>query len=161
MRTFSVVLIALFLIFSMSYSQNVSALQAFSSAITPDEKKETPKIIYLDREKFKKMIFNYETEKEWKYLGGKPAIIDFYADWCGPCRMVAPTLEELQKEYGNKIQIYKVNTQYEQELAAIFGITGIPAFLFIPVEGTPTMGTGAMPKQAFEEYINKILKVSK
>lgn len=118
-------------------------------------------IIHLNKEEFKKQVFDYENNKTWKYQGNTPAIIDFYADWCKPCKMVAPTLEELQKEYGNKIQIYKVNTQYEQELASVFGISGIPAFLFIPLNGEPSMGTGAMPKENFEKYIIEILKVEK
>ncbi len=75
--------------------------------------------------------------------------------------MVAPTLEELQKEYNGKIQIYKVNTQFEKELASVFGISGIPAFLFVPAKGEPSMATGAMPKASFEKYIKEYLKVDK
>lgn len=118
-------------------------------------------IIHLDKESFKKLVFDYSKSSTWKYIGTKPAIIDFYADWCRPCKMIAPTLVELQKEYKGKIQVYKVNTQYEQELARIFGITGIPALLFVPLTGEPQMVTGAISKEAFESNITSILKVNK
>ena len=89
-------------------------------------------IEHLTKETFMTKVFNYETNKEWKFEGEKPCIIDFYADWCGPCKMVAPILEELSKDYEGKMDIYKVNTEEEQELASVFGIRSIPSFLFVP-----------------------------
>ena len=105
-------------------------------------------------------VFNYEQNKEWKFEGKLPAIIDFWAEWCAPCRMVAPVLEELSKEYEGKINIYKVNTENEQELAAAFGIQSIPSLLFIPVDEQPQMAAGALPKDAFVKIINEVLKVA-
>lgn len=113
--------------------------------------------IKLTTEDFKNKVFNYETDKEWNYKGTLPAIIDFYADWCGPCRMVAPVLEELAKEYEGKINIYKVDTEAEPELSAVFGIRSIPTFLFIPAKGQPAMQPGAFPKQVFKQIIDEYL----
>lgn len=113
--------------------------------------------IQLTTAEFKEKVFNYENSKEWKYTGTLPAIIDFYADWCGPCKMVAPILEELSKEYGGKLVIYKVDTEVEQELSAVFGIQSIPTMLFIPTEGQPMMQPGALPKHALKEVIEEHL----
>lgn len=113
--------------------------------------------INLTVDKFKSDIFDYTTEKEWKYKGERPAIIDFYADWCGPCKMVSPIMEELSTEYAGKVDIYKVDTEVEQELSAMFGIRSIPSILFIPSERQPMMQPGAMPKQGFKEVIEKEL----
>ena len=113
--------------------------------------------IKLTADKFKSDIFDYSTEKEWKYNGDKPAIIDFYADWCGPCKMVSPILEELSDDYAGKIEVYKVDTEVEQELSAVFGIRSIPSILFIPMEGQPMMQPGALPKNAFEQVIEEQL----
>lgn len=109
--------------------------------------------VQLTTEAFKQDIFDYTQEKEWKYKGTKPAIIDFYADWCGPCKMVAPVLEELAGEFKDSLTIYKVDTEVEQELAAVFGIQSIPTFLFIPMEGLPMLQPGALPKKAFQQVI--------
>jgi thioredoxin 1 len=106
---------------------------------------------------FKEKVFDYENEKEWKYKGSLPAIIDFYADWCGPCKMVAPVLEELAKEYEEKLIIYKVDTEAEMELSTVFGIQSIPTFLFIPQVGMPMMQPGAFPKKVFKEVIEEKL----
>jgi thioredoxin len=106
---------------------------------------------------FKEKVFDYEKEQEWKYKGTVPAIIDFYADWCGPCKMVAPVLEELAKEYGDRLIIYKVDTEAEMELSAVFGIQSIPTFLFIPQAGMPMMQPGAFPKKVFKEVIEEKL----
>lgn len=111
----------------------------------------------LTTEAFKENIFDYTKETEWKYKGDKPALIDFYADWCAPCRMVAPVLEELSEEYAGKIDIYKVDTEVEDELAAVFGIQSIPTFLFIPMEGLPMMQPGALPKNIFKKAIEEQL----
>lgn len=116
---------------------------------------------HLTKETFKEKVFNFEVNKEWKYEGDKPCLIDFYADWCGPCKMVAPILEELQKEYGDSLVIYKVNTEDQQELAGMFGIQSIPSLLFVPKEGQPQMALGALPKATFERAIADVLKVEK
>lgn len=113
--------------------------------------------INLTAEKFKSDIFDYTASQEWNYQDKVPAIIDFYADWCAPCKMVAPILEELSEEYDGKLKIYKVNTEIEQELSAIFGIRSIPSLLFIPVDAQPMMQAGALPKNAFKEVIEKEL----
>ncbi|MFT3843626.1 MAG: thioredoxin [Lacibacter sp.] len=113
--------------------------------------------VKLTTQDFKDKIFNYETQKDWKYDGPLPAIIDFYADWCGPCKMVAPVLEELSKEYEGKIVIYKVDTEAEMELASVFGIQSIPTFLFIPVNADPMMQPGAFPKNVFKQVIDEHL----
>jgi len=112
---------------------------------------------HLTSDEFKELVFNYEVDKEWKYRGSLPAIIDFYADWCGPCKTVAPILKELAEENSGKIVVYKVNTEEEQELAAVFGISSIPTILFVPMVGQPTGALGAMPKQKFENIINEVL----
>lgn len=112
--------------------------------------------VKLTAQKFKDEIFDYTTQKEWKYKGEKPAIIDFYADWCAPCKMVAPILEELSDEHPDVI-IYKVDTEVEQELSAVFQIRSIPSILFIPMDRQPMMQAGALPKNALEEVISKEL----
>lgn len=113
--------------------------------------------IQLSTEDFKKKVFDYENNKEWKFAGELPAIIDFYADWCGPCKMVAPILEELAKEYDGKLVIYKVDTEVEQELSGAFGIQSIPSLLFIPVDQQPMMQKGALPKHVLKQVIEEHL----
>jgi len=115
--------------------------------------------VQMTTQDFKDKVFNYETEQDWKYLGQLPAIIDFYADWCGPCKMVAPVLEELSKEYEGKLVIYKVNTDIEQELSAVFGIQSIPTLLFIDSAGEPMMQPGAYPKHILKKIIEEKLLV--
>lgn len=116
------------------------------------------KTIHLTKSDFLTKVANYEeSPKNWKYLGDKPAIVDFYASWCGPCKMIAPVLEELAEEYKDKIYIYKVDTEKEEELAAAFRIRSIPTLLFIPMKESPQMAQGALPKSAFKEAIHKIL----
>jgi len=116
---------------------------------------------HLTVDTFKEKVFNYAENKEWKFEGDKPCMIDFYADWCQPCKMVAPILEELQKEYDGKLNIYKVNTEEQQELASIFGVQSIPSLLFVPSDGQPQMAVGALPKETFEKAISEVLKVEK
>ena len=113
--------------------------------------------LQMTAEDFREKVFDYTNEQEWKYKGQLPAIIDFYADWCGPCKAVAPVLEELSKEYEGKLQIYKIDTDREQELSMLFGIQSIPTLLFIPVEGSPMMQKGAIPKKAFQQVIEERL----
>jgi thioredoxin 1 len=114
-------------------------------------------VIHLTTQEFKNKVFNYETDKEWNYKGELPAIIDFYADWCGPCKMVAPILQDLAKDYAGKIVVYKVDTESERELAGAFGISSIPTLLFVPKIGQPQAAMGALPRQTFEQAINDIL----
>jgi thioredoxin len=116
--------------------------------------------VQLTADGFKEKIFDYTKEQEWKYAGTLPAIVDFYADWCGPCKAVAPVLEELSREYEGKLVIYKIDTDKEAELSALFGIQSIPTLLFIPVEGAPMMQKGAIPKNAFQQVIEERLLAS-
>ena len=116
---------------------------------------------HLTKETFKTKVFDYEANKDWKYEGNVPCIIDFYADWCQPCKMVAPILEELQAEYGDKLIIYKVDTEAERELSGVFGIQSIPSMLFVPQEGQPQMAQGALPKDTFIKAFTDVLKVEK
>ena len=112
----------------------------------------------LTKADFLSKVYNYEKNpNEWKYEGDKPAIVDFYASWCGPCKMLAPTLEALAEEYDGKVVIYKVNTENEQELASVFGIRSIPTMLFIPVSGQPQMAQGAMAKADLKQIIDDVL----
>ena len=113
----------------------------------------------LSKKTFIEKIFDYEKKKEWEFLGSLPAIIDFYADWCGPCKMVTPILEKLAAEYEGKITIYKVDTDKEQELATAFGIMTIPSLMFIPKQGQPQMTRGALSREAFVKMINEVLGV--
>ena len=115
--------------------------------------------IKLTTEKFKELVFNYDTEQEWKYKGSLPAIIDFYADWCGPCRVLAPTVEQVANEYSGKIDVYKVNVDEQPDLANAFGISGIPAVLFCPQTDQPKMSTGVISKADFVKTIKEVLKV--
>lgn len=127
--------------------------------VASNEGDETMKTINLTKEEFIKRVMDYQTNsKEWKYIGDKPAIIDFYASWCGPCRMVAPIMEELAQEYDGKIYVYKIDTEAETELAQLFGIRSIPSILFIPMEGQPMMTQGALPKAEFKKLIDDVLK---
>lgn len=115
---------------------------------------------HLTKQTFMEKVFDFESNKDWKYEGNLPCIIDFYADWCAPCRMVAPILEDLAREYDGKINVYKIDTEKEQELASMFGIRSIPSLLFVPLEGKPQMAMGALPKEAFKEAIQSVLGVN-
>ncbi len=106
---------------------------------------------------FKEKVFNYESGEEWKYAGNLPAIVDFYADWCGPCKAIAPALEELSKEYEGRLVIYKIDTDKEAELSSLFGIQSIPTLLFIPTSGAPMMQKGALPKNVLQQVIEEKL----
>lgn len=114
---------------------------------------------HLTIETFKSKIFNYAENKEWKFEGDKPCLIDFYADWCGPCKMVAPVLEELSTEYDGKLNIYKVDTEDQRELSAMFGIQSIPSILFVPQAGQPQMAQGALPKDSLKQAFKEVLSV--
>jgi thioredoxin 1 len=111
----------------------------------------------LTKDTFMEKVFNYEQNKEWKFEGDLPCMIDFYADWCGPCKMVAPIMEKLANEYDGKVNFYKINTEIEQELAMAFGIQSIPSLLFIPKEGQPQMAIGALPENTIKQIIDEQL----
>lgn len=119
--------------------------------------KKMAKLEHLTTASFKQKVFDYEKNKDWKFEGDLPCIIDFYADWCAPCKMIAPILEELQVKYEGKIRVYKVNTEDEPELASAFGVRSIPSLLFCPMGGQPQMTTGALPKETFERAIDEVL----
>ena len=112
---------------------------------------------HLTKQSFLDKVFNYEVNQEWKFEGDLPCIIDFYADWCGPCKIVAPILEELSTEFSGKINIYKIDTEAEQELASAFGIRSIPSILFCPKVGQPQMSVGALPKDSMKQAISDLL----
>ncbi|TCP27996.1 thioredoxin [Tenacibaculum skagerrakense] len=115
----------------------------------------------LTKSDFLEKIFDYENNKEWNFKSDVPVLIDFYADWCGPCKMLAPVLDQLSEEYKGKVKIYKVDTEAEQELSAVFGIRSIPSMLFCPVGEDPQMAHGALPKSQIEQIIADVLKVAK
>jgi len=116
-------------------------------------------VIALTNETFKQFVFNYEINKQWKYEGNLPAIIDFYADWCGPCRQLSPRVEEIAKEYAGKIIVYKVDTETEKLLSQSLGIQSLPTLIFIPVNGQPQSTMGALPKETLIKAINEVLLV--
>jgi thioredoxin 1 len=111
----------------------------------------------LTSKDFKDKVFDYETSTTWNFKGARPAIIDFYADWCGPCKRLAPVLEELSKEYAGKVDIYKVNIDTEQDIAGTFGIMSVPSLLFVPLGAEPQMAQGALPKEILEQAIKEVL----
>ena len=114
--------------------------------------------IHLTKSEFLKKVANYEANpQEWKFLGDKPALIDFYATWCGPCKGLSPVLEELSEEYAGKIDIYKIDIDQEEELASIFNIRSVPTLIFSPMAGSPQMAQGALPKPTLKEAIENVL----
>ena len=133
---------------------------AVNDGVKADQNKKEAKsgeVIVMNKEMFINDVFDYQNSKEWKYKGDKPAIIDLYADWCGPCRMTAPITKSLAKEYDGKIVIYKVNVDKEKELAALFNATSIPLFVFIPMEGEPQLFRGAADKATYKKAIDEFL----
>ena len=126
-----------------------------------DDKKVKPE--YLTYETFIKKVWDFESNpEEWNYKGEEPCVIDFYADWCKPCKMVAPIMDEMAEKYDGKVKIYKINTDKEKKLASVFRIRSIPAVLFIPKDGQPMMQTGALPRDSYVEIIdNELLKIGK
>jgi len=143
-----IALIGLFLVFA-------ATLTSYGILPAGNEEKATVNITKAD---FLKKIMNYEKNPtQWVFEGDKPCIVDFYADWCGPCKMVAPILEKLDKEYAGKVDIYKIDTEVEQELSSVFGIRSIPSMLFCPMDEQPQMSAGALPKPSLVQMINDIL----
>ena len=160
------------------YGAVIGALLASALSLKPGEKSESSNIVSksdlnvkvlkedgsgivesLTKDSFLQKVFDYEQNKEWKFEGKLPCIIDFYADWCGPCKMVEPILKELAQEYQGKLNIYRIDTQAQQELAATFGIQSIPSMLFVPLNDKPQMAVGALPKKTLEKAIKEVLKV--
>ncbi len=135
----------------MVESPEVSRIEKAENTTNKSNMEKLTKAAFLEK------VFDYEKNKEWKFEGDKPCLIDFYADWCGPCKMVHPILVELSKEYEGKIDIYQIDTEAEQELAAAFGIRSIPSLLFCPTEGQPQMAQGALPKATMKKAIEEIL----
>jgi thioredoxin 1 len=150
-RLFSVsVILKLFMLTSLTAASPASINKEGENKVT---------VIQLSGDQFKKMIFDYETNKEWKYEGTKPAIIDFYATWCGPCTRLSPIVEEIAGEYAGKIVVYKVDTDQEKKLAQTLGISGLPTLLFIPVKGKPQASMGLVPKETIVKAINNVLLI--
>lgn len=155
MKKWITLLLAGTIFFSCSNAQNKSQAE---DAVAKSEKSVKGGTIKMTKADFLTKIADYEkSPQEWKYLGDKPAIVDFYANWCGPCRSIAPMLEELAKEYDGEIYIYKVDTDKEKDLSAEMGIRSLPSLLFIPMEGQPQMAQGALPKATFKELIDTFL----
>ena len=144
------------LVFSQDNSEKNNTASTLSSP-----KNEEYKVITITQEEFIEKIFDYRTDSILKFKGTKPVVVDFYADWCAPCRMLAPILEELQKEYKDKIQIYKINTDKNREVSSVFRVVSIPTILFIPMSGNPAMEKGVLPKETLEKIFEDFLKVSK
>lgn len=127
---------------------------------TAATEKPTTRVVHITKADFLKKVYDFEKNPdEWKYLGSQPAIVDFYADWCGPCRQLSPVLDELAKEYSGKLTIYKVNVDNERGLATFFGIRSIPTLLFIPMKGKPQRSLGALSKTELKGIIKDVLKV--
>ncbi|MFC2138773.1 thioredoxin family protein [Bacteroidota bacterium] len=159
-----IILFSVVLIFGVSLSCNSeSNKNSSNNNLARNENSAATGTIKLTKQEFLDKVMNYEKNpNQWVYEGDLPCLIDFYADWCAPCRIAAPILEELAKEYSGKIHIYKIDTQKERELAAAFGIQGIPAFLYCPLEGNPQMtsgiaGTPEETKAMFKELIDNVL----
>lgn len=145
----------------MKFRLMLITMLLLSMKVAASNKGDETMAINITKEDFLKKVMDYKNNPtEWKYLGDKPAIIDFYASWCGPCKMLAPIMEELAKEYDGKMYVYKVDTEDEQELAQIFGIRSIPSILFIPMEGKPMMTQGALPKTELKKIISENLGVN-
>lgn len=138
----------------------MSVFALFACTVNAQDDKKAPakgEVIKMDKKLFIEKIFDFEKEKEFKFKGDKPIVIDFYADWCGPCRMVAPILKDLAKEYANDIVIYKVNVDNEKELAAMFNVRNIPTFVFMSKDGEVSFMKGAAEKSAYKRQIDTFL----
>jgi len=151
---------SVFFVSLIAFSLLLQNCKAENPKNSSDSNSKGIEIVHLTNSEFKKMIFDYELNKEWKYEGNLPAIIDFYADWCAPCRQLSPIVEEIAKEYNGKIVVYKVDTVKEQLLAQSLGITGLPTLLFIPEKGNPQVSMGLLPKEDLVRAVNEILLIN-
>jgi len=145
---------------SFSFVLILSNCHAGNPSMTNTVTNVSASVIALTNETFKQKIYNYDISKQWKYEGKIPAIIDFYATWCGPCRQLSPRLEEIAKEYAGKIVVYKVDTDQEQLLSQAIGITSLPTLIFIPVNGQPQASMGAIPKEDLVKAIKEVLLIN-
>lgn len=143
------------LLLSVLFLNSCNAKTTEQGKVDNKDKEKVSVVEHLTAEKFREKVWDYEGNKDWKYKGDLPCVIDFYAVWCGPCKRVAPIMEELAKEYNGKVKIYKINTDKQKKLARIFGITSIPSVLFCPKQGEPFMKLGALPKDQYKELIEK------
>ncbi len=156
--------VVLFGLLAVSFTFCSNAPKDDKQAAKNETKSEVVKdnaIKHLDAESFKAEVFDYVNSKEWSYKGDKPAILDFYADWCGPCKMLAPHLEAMQKEYNGAIQVYKINTDEQRELAGAFGIQSLPTIVFVPKDGQPQAVMGYREQADLEKMVTEVLKVVK
>jgi thioredoxin len=129
------------------------------SSSSTKETSNKPAIEYLTNATFKQKVFDYEKNKEWKFIGDKPCIIDFFATWCGPCKMLSPTIEQVATDYKGKINVYKIDVDQQKELAGAFGISSIPTLLFCPGTGQPQIAQGLMSKEELSKAIKEVLKI--
>lgn len=113
----------------------------------------------INEKEFRSEVFDYAKASEWKFAGARPALIDFYADWCGPCRALSPILEEISREYAGRLDVFKVDTEASPELSSVFGIRSIPSLLFVPMQGKPVMAAGLLPKAALKQALRDVLKL--
>ncbi len=156
--TMKQIALAIVLVFGVSLIACTQTKEKEATSSVSANSDQTGKVIQMDKAMFLDKVFNYQANPDkWIYKGDKPAIIDFYADWCGPCKKVAPIMSELATQYKDDIVIYKINTDKEKELAQVFQIRSIPSILYIPKEGQPTMTMGALPKAEFEKMIKDLL----
>lgn len=167
-KSLALFLISGFVLINFSYcnskvnAENSSAEKSEVTAVQEAEG-EANGVIHLTSESFREQVFDYVNNKEWNYKGDKPAILDFYADWCGPCKMLAPHLEAIQKEYKGEVQIYKIDTENKdsREVAGAFGIQSLPTIVFVPKDGQPQAVMGYRPQADLESIITEVLKVEK
>ena len=153
-RVFSLTtLLKLFLLTSISAGNPVNTVKEGDNG----DSKVT--VINMTNDMFKQLVYNYEKNKEWKYEGTKPAIIDFYATWCPPCRELSPLVEQIAHQYSGKIVVYKIDTDKEKLLSQMLGISGLPTLLFIPLKGKPQASMGFIPKEAIVKTINDVLHI--
>jgi thioredoxin len=164
MKKFGYLMVVVIFLFvgcsSTSGEKSTETASAKTAALTGDDNTSASnaKPVHLTKETFKEKIMDYEKNpQQWVFAGDKPAIVDFYADWCRPCRMIAPIMDELAVEYAGKVNFYKVDTEAEKELAAVFGITSLPTVIFIPASGNPSAQKGAMPKESYKQIIDQFL----